>query len=72
LILIFFTSATLLSGLNEKKKQHSNLKSFLYIYIFNAGPGAVNYIINHAEIDVVFVQDKKVKEVSSNDSLKKY
>ncbi|WVY99190.1 hypothetical protein V8G54_031341 [Vigna mungo] len=27
------------------------------------GPGAVNYIIDHAEIDVVFVQDKKVKEV---------
>ncbi|KOM35344.1 hypothetical protein LR48_Vigan02g149400 [Vigna angularis] len=27
------------------------------------GPGAVNYIIDHAEIDIVFVQDKKVKEV---------
>ncbi|KAK4482127.1 hypothetical protein RD792_009266 [Penstemon davidsonii] len=27
------------------------------------GPGAVNYIIDHAEIDVVFVQDKKVKEL---------
>ncbi|KAH6823911.1 AMP-dependent synthetase and ligase family protein [Perilla frutescens var. hirtella] len=27
------------------------------------GPGAVNYILDHAEIDVVFVQDKKVKEL---------
>ena len=29
----------------------------------DAGPLAVNYIIDHAEIDFVFVQDKKVKEV---------
>ncbi|KAM7274842.1 hypothetical protein ACFE04_016708 [Oxalis oulophora] len=27
------------------------------------GPGAVNFIIDHAEVDFVFVQDKKVKEV---------
>ncbi|CAL5425869.1 unnamed protein product [Camellia sinensis] len=27
------------------------------------GPGAVNFIIGHAEIDFVFVQDKKVKEI---------
>ncbi|XP_062004420.1 long chain acyl-CoA synthetase 1-like isoform X2 [Rosa rugosa] len=27
------------------------------------GPGAVNFIIDHAEVDVVFVQDKKVKEL---------
>ncbi|PNX85558.1 long chain acyl-CoA synthetase 1-like protein, partial [Trifolium pratense] len=27
------------------------------------GPGAVNFIIDHAEIDFVFVQDKKVKEL---------
>ncbi|KAE8660567.1 Long chain acyl-CoA synthetase 1 [Hibiscus syriacus] len=27
------------------------------------GPGAVNYIIDHAEIDFVFVQDTKVKEL---------
>jgi long-chain acyl-CoA synthetase len=33
-----------------------------YIY-FDTGPGAVNFIIDHAEIDFVFVQDKKVKEV---------
>lgn len=29
----------------------------------DAGPGAVNFIIDHAELEVVFVQDKKVKEV---------
>lgn len=28
------------------------------------GSGAISYIIEHAEIDVVFVQDKKMKEVS--------
>lgn len=28
-----------------------------------AGPGAVDYIIEHAEINFVFVQDKKVKQV---------
>ncbi|GLU16722.1 hypothetical protein SLE2022_331390 [Rubroshorea leprosula] len=27
------------------------------------GPGAVNFIIDHAELDFVFVQDKKVKEL---------
>lgn len=27
------------------------------------GAGAVDYIIDHAEIDVVFIQDKKIKEV---------
>ncbi|OMO82171.1 AMP-dependent synthetase/ligase [Corchorus olitorius] len=31
------------------------------------GPGAVNFIINHAEIDFVFVQDKKVQEVLNPD-----
>uniref|UniRef100_A0A0D9WCE3 Long-chain-fatty-acid--CoA ligase n=1 Tax=Leersia perrieri TaxID=77586 RepID=A0A0D9WCE3_9ORYZ len=29
------------------------------------GAGAVNFIIDHAEIDVIFVQDKKIKEVLS-------
>ncbi|XP_062180339.1 long chain acyl-CoA synthetase 1-like [Phragmites australis] len=29
------------------------------------GAGAVNYIIDHAEIDVVFIQDKKIKEILS-------
>ncbi|KAJ6686740.1 LONG CHAIN ACYL-COA SYNTHETASE 1 [Salix purpurea] len=31
------------------------------------GPRAVNYIIDHAEIDFVFVQDKKVKELLNPD-----
>ncbi|KAJ0978647.1 hypothetical protein J5N97_014121 [Dioscorea zingiberensis] len=31
------------------------------------GPGAVDYIVEHAEIDFVFVQDKKVKELLSPD-----
>ncbi|XP_050367499.1 long chain acyl-CoA synthetase 1-like isoform X2 [Argentina anserina] len=31
------------------------------------GPGAVNFIIDHAEVDVVFVQDKKVKELLNPD-----
>jgi hypothetical protein len=29
----------------------------------HTGAGAVDYIIDHAEIDVVFIQDKKIKEV---------
>ncbi|KAL9168279.1 hypothetical protein ABFS82_04G005200 [Erythranthe guttata] len=29
------------------------------------GPGAVNYILDHAEIDVVFVENRKVKELLS-------
>jgi hypothetical protein len=33
---------------------------------WRTGAGAVDYIIDHAEIDVVFIQDKKIKEVSSN------
>ncbi|KAF7818112.1 long chain acyl-CoA synthetase 1 [Senna tora] len=31
------------------------------------GPGAVNFIIDHAEVDFVFVQDKKVKELLNID-----
>ncbi|KAK8636126.1 hypothetical protein V6N13_004835 [Hibiscus sabdariffa] len=31
------------------------------------GPGAVNYIIDHAEVDFVFVQDIKVKELLNPD-----
>lgn len=31
------------------------------------GPGAVNFILDHAEIDFVFVQDKKVKELLNPD-----
>ncbi|KAF2325053.1 hypothetical protein GH714_022469 [Hevea brasiliensis] len=31
------------------------------------GPGAVNFIIEHAEVDFVFIQDKKVKELLNPD-----
>ncbi|KAI4349769.1 hypothetical protein L6164_010326 [Bauhinia variegata] len=31
------------------------------------GPGAVNFIIDHAEIDFVFVQDKKAKQILNPD-----
>lgn len=31
--------------------------------VLDAGPGAVNFILDHAEVDFVFVQDKKLKEV---------
>lgn len=34
----------------------------------DAGAGDVNYIIDHAEIDVVFIQDKKIKETLSPNS----
>lgn len=37
--------------------------------MLNAGPGAVNFILNHAEVDFVFVQDKKVKEVRTEKKL---
>ncbi|KAJ7973098.1 Long chain acyl-CoA synthetase [Quillaja saponaria] len=38
--------------------------SFVCVPLYDTlGPGAVNYIIDHADIDVVFVQDKKVKEL---------
>ncbi|PSR85930.1 Long chain acyl-CoA synthetase, partial [Actinidia chinensis var. chinensis] len=33
------------------------------------GPGAVNFIIDHAEIDFVFVQDKKVKELLNTECM---
>ncbi|KAK7259176.1 hypothetical protein RIF29_24776 [Crotalaria pallida] len=33
----------------------------------NFGPGAVDFIINHGEIDYVFVQDTKVKQLLSPD-----
>ena len=31
------------------------------------GPGAANFIIDHAEVDFVFIEDKKVKEVRKKD-----
>lgn len=39
-----------------------NLIKYLRV-VLDAGPGAVNFILDHAEVDFVFVQDKKVKEV---------
>jgi len=50
--------------MNKEKRSNIQTLSF-YIYIFNAGHGAVDFILDHAEIDVVFVQDKKVKEVTN-------
>ncbi|XP_061337673.1 long chain acyl-CoA synthetase 1-like isoform X2 [Gastrolobium bilobum] len=42
--------------------------SFVCVPLYDTlGPGAVNYIIDHAEVDFVFVQDKKVKEVLNPD-----
>ncbi|XP_010267912.1 PREDICTED: long chain acyl-CoA synthetase 1-like [Nelumbo nucifera] len=45
-----------------------NAHSLICVPLYDSlGPGAVNFIIDHAEIDFVFVQDKKVKEVLSPD-----
>ncbi|XP_019441273.1 PREDICTED: long chain acyl-CoA synthetase 1 [Lupinus angustifolius] len=42
--------------------------SFVCVPLYDTlGPGAVNFIIDHAEVDFVFVQDKKVKEVLNPD-----
>ncbi|RDX61595.1 Long chain acyl-CoA synthetase 1 [Mucuna pruriens] len=39
-------------------------QSFVCVPLYDTlGPGAVNFIIDHAEVDFVFVQDKKVKEL---------
>lgn len=46
-------------------KEHSIFKT--YFFFLYAGSGAVNFIIDHAEVDFVFVQDKKVKEVGNKD-----
>ncbi|KAJ6729343.1 LONG-CHAIN-FATTY-ACID--COA LIGASE [Salix viminalis] len=43
-------------------------RSFVCVPLYDTiGPRAVNYIIDHAEIDFVFVQDKKVKELLNPD-----
>ncbi|KAK7269590.1 hypothetical protein RIF29_22323 [Crotalaria pallida] len=42
--------------------------SFVCVPLYDTlGPGAVNFIIDHAEVDFVFVQDKKIKEVLNPD-----
>ncbi|CAN6700112.1 unnamed protein product [Malus baccata var. baccata] len=46
-----------------------NAHSLICVPLYDTlGPGAVNFIIDHAELDVVFVQDKKVKELLKRDS----
>ncbi|XP_071716378.1 long chain acyl-CoA synthetase 1-like isoform X2 [Rutidosis leptorrhynchoides] len=41
-----------------------NAQSYISVPLYDTlGPGAVNFILNHAEVDAVFVQDKKVKEL---------
>ncbi|XP_057483531.1 long chain acyl-CoA synthetase 1-like isoform X2 [Actinidia eriantha] len=41
-----------------------NAHSLICVPLYDTlGPGAVNFIIGHAEIDFVFTQDKKVKEL---------
>ncbi|XP_071738348.1 long chain acyl-CoA synthetase 1-like [Rutidosis leptorrhynchoides] len=41
-----------------------NAQSYITVPLYDTlGPGAVNFILDHAEVDVVFVQDKKVKEL---------
>ncbi|MFS7927968.1 putative long-chain-fatty-acid--CoA ligase [Helianthus anomalus] len=47
-----------------------NAQSYIYVPLYDTlGPGAVNFILDHAEVDVVFVQDKKVKELLNPDCI---
>ncbi|KAL1339493.1 hypothetical protein AAHE18_U041300 [Arachis hypogaea] len=44
--------------------------SFICVPLYDTlGAGAVNFIIDHAEVDIVFVQDKKVKELLKPDCI---
>lgn len=46
-----------------------NAHSLICVPLYDTlGHGAVNFIINHAEIDIVFVQDKKAKELLKSES----
>ncbi|XP_062144220.1 long chain acyl-CoA synthetase 1-like isoform X4 [Alnus glutinosa] len=48
--------------------QACNAQSLVCVPLYDTlGPGAVNFILNHAEVDFVFVQDKKVKELLNPD-----
>ncbi|CAM8927464.1 unnamed protein product [Rhodiola kirilowii] len=48
--------------------QACNAHSLICVPLYDTlGPGAVNFIIDHAEIDYVFVQDKKLKQILSPD-----
>ncbi|CAB4271878.1 unnamed protein product [Prunus armeniaca] len=45
-----------------------NAHSLICVPLYDTlGPGAVNYIVDHAEVEVVFIQDKKVKELLNPD-----
>lgn len=45
-----------------------NAHSLVCVPLYDTlGPGAVNFILDHAEVDFVFVQDKKVKEILNPD-----
>ncbi|KAM6558827.1 hypothetical protein CsatA_028066 [Cannabis sativa] len=45
-----------------------NAHSLVCVPLYDTlGPGAVNFIIDHAEVDYVFIQDKKVKELLTPD-----
>ncbi|XP_038680822.1 long chain acyl-CoA synthetase 1 isoform X1 [Tripterygium wilfordii] len=45
-----------------------NAHSLVCVPLYDTlGPGAVNFIIDHAEVDFVFFQDKKVKELLNPD-----
>ncbi|KAJ0449824.1 putative long-chain-fatty-acid--CoA ligase [Helianthus annuus] len=47
-----------------------NAQSYISVPLYDTlGPGAVNFILDHAEVDVVFVQDKKVKELLNPDCI---
>ncbi|KAK9282252.1 hypothetical protein L1049_005166 [Liquidambar formosana] len=47
-----------------------NAHSLICVPLYDTlGPGAVNFIIDHAEIDFVFIQDKKVKELFNPDCI---
>ncbi|KAJ6955832.1 hypothetical protein NC652_007055 [Populus alba x Populus x berolinensis] len=54
-----FRGGTMHLDLSDSSLQ---FKQGLLVFL-DAGPRAVNFIIDHAEIDFVFVQDKKVKEL---------
>uniref|UniRef100_A0A7N0ZX83 Long-chain-fatty-acid--CoA ligase n=1 Tax=Kalanchoe fedtschenkoi TaxID=63787 RepID=A0A7N0ZX83_KALFE len=45
-----------------------NAHSLICVPLYDTlGPGAVNFIIDHAEVDYVFAQDKKLKQILSPD-----
>jgi long-chain acyl-CoA synthetase len=52
--------------IHNKLLQACNGYSLICVPLYDTlGAGAVDYIIDHAEIDVIFIQDKKIKEILS-------